>query len=497
MMKMDNRLRNIGSKRLSRIALALAVGVLVAGVSIPGCQRSSDVVVNSADSASVRDEIGNSNEDIHIVSLPSLGLEAAIREAIGKPTGDIYNTDLEGMKYLDASGRSISNLEGIQNCVDLEWIELGDNEIIDISALSSLTNLKALGLKNNQIVDISMLSGLTNLWLLDLSNNQIVDIASLVNNARIGLGDIVSLRGNQLLRQSGSQNMLDIETLQRRGVNVLFKDAVVVSFPDLGLEAAIRKAIGKPTGDIYDIYLIGLTFLDAKGRGISNLEGIRHCGGLEKLLLSDNKIVDFSPLSGLANLRWIDLGDSDIVDITELSRLTNLTELWLPNNEIVDISALSGLTNLRTLYLSHNEIIDISPLSGLTGLWLLGLDDNEIVDISVLSGLTNLEMVILGDNEIADISVLSGLTNLVYLYLSHNEIADISALSGLTNLKTLSLDINQIADILPLVDNSGLGSLDWVDLRYNDLDLTRGSPDMNDIEALRGRGADVDFDPQN
>ncbi|MCK5245889.1 hypothetical protein KAR02_03280, partial [Candidatus Bipolaricaulota bacterium] len=246
---------------------------------------------------------------------------------------------MPGYRFPDACDRRISNLEGIQNCVDLEGIELGNNEIIDISALSSLTNLKAFGLRDNQIVDISTLSGLTNLWLLELSNNQIIDIAPLVNNAGIDSGDIVSLRGNQLLRQSGSPNMLNIEALQRRGVNVLFKDAVVVSFPDLGLEAAIRKAIGKPTGDIYDIYLIGLTFLDAKGRGISNLEGIRHCGDLEKLLLSDNEIVDFSPLSGLANLRWIDLGDSEIVDIAELSRLTNLTELWLPNNEIVDISA--------------------------------------------------------------------------------------------------------------------------------------------------------------
>ena len=333
---------NRGSMRLAAIALALAIGILVAVISISGCQRSSDVGVNSADSAAAYDEIGAPSNVLHVVSFLDPGLEAAIRVAIGKPTEDIRGIDLEGLTHLDASGRSISHLEGIQSCVDLEWLELGDNEIIDISALSSLTNLRAFGLRDNQIVDISVLSGLHNLWLLELGNNQIVDIAPLVNNARISRGDVVSLGGNPLPRQSGSQNVTDMEALQRRGVNVLFTAAVVVSFPDPGLEAAIREAIGKPTGVIYDIYLIELTFLDANGRGIANLDGIRHCSDLVKLLLRDSEIVDFSPLSNLANLRWIDLGDSELVDINGLSKLTDLTELWLPDNEIVDISPLSG-----------------------------------------------------------------------------------------------------------------------------------------------------------
>ena len=500
MMKRSNRLRSKRGKSLAVVELALAIGVLAAVISILGCQRSSDIVVNSTDPASesvIPDELGKANPDIQVVNFPDPGLEAAIREAIGKPAEDIHNTDLEGMTYLDARARSISNLEGIQHCVDLEWLELSDNEIIDISALSSLTDIKAFGLRDNQIADISALSGLSNLWLLELSNNQIVDIAPLVSNAGIDSGDIVTLRENQVARQSSSQDVLNFEALQRRGVNVLFTSPAVASFSDPGLEAAIREAIGKPAGDIHDIYLIGLTFLDANSRSIGNLKGIRQCVDLEKLLLRDNQIVDFSPLSYLAHLRWLELGDSKIIDISALSGLTNLTVLWLPRNEIADISALSNLTSLRTLYLSHNEIIDISALSGLTNLWLLGLVDNKIVDIGALSGLTSLEMLTLGDNDISDINPLSGLTNLIYLYLSNNKVVDISTLSGLTNLKTLALDINQIVDIQAIVDNSGLTSMDWVDLRHNYLDLTRGSPNMLNIEALEGRGVDVNFDPQN
>ena len=398
-----------------------------------------------------------------VVNFPDPGLEAAIREAIGKPTADIYDIDLIGLTTLDASNRGIVNLEGIQYCADLTilvlqyneivdvnalsgltnlaglylldneivdisplsglinltvlrltWNEIVDisalsgltnlttlwlygNEIIDISTLSGLINLTKLDLYDNEIVDITALSGLTNLTWLDLQNNQIRDIAPLVNNAGIDSDDIVHLRNNLLAITPGSPSRLDIEALQDRGVNVEFDPqkplaetasiSVVVNFPDPGLEEAIRDAIGKPTGDIRDTDLIGLAALDARNRGIVNLEGIQCC--------------------------------------------TSLTSLDLSESQIVDISAVSGLTNLTSLYLGDNEIVDIT------------------------------------------------------------------AVSGLTNLTSLLLYDNQIHDIAPLVENPGIDSDDDVILFYNCLALGPGSSNMLDIEALQGRGVHVYFDPQN
>ena len=407
-----------------------------------------------------------------VVEFPDPGLEAAIRGAIGKTTGDIFDSDLIGLMFLDAVVRRIVNLEGIQHCVDLTEIHLSDNEIVDITALSGLTNLTVLALSDNEIVDISPLSGLPNLeqlylydneivdisalsgltnltllglwenevvdinalsgltnleWLdmgdneivdisalsdlpnlaeLWLHRNQIVDIAPLVNNPGIDSDDKVGLSYNQLLLQPGSPNMLDIEALRRRGVNV---STAVVSFPDAGLEAAIRSSIWKPTGEIHDTELIGLAFLDARGLGIVNLEGIQHCVDLTMLILIGNQIVDISELASLGNLMGLDLTENEIVDISPLSGLANLTTLWLDENEIVDISSLSGLPNLAELDL-HN---------------------------------------------------------------------------------------NQISDIAPLVNNTGIDTDDDVGLSYNQLLLQPGSPDMLDIEALQERGVRVDFDPQN
>jgi Leucine-rich repeat (LRR) protein len=132
----------------------------------------------------------------------------------------------------------------------------------------------------------------------------------------------------------------------------------------------------------------------------------------------------------------------------------------------------------------------------LTNLTFLHLAINQIVDISPLSNLTNLTDLYLGNNQIIDISALSGLTNLKRLELYINEIVDISALEGLINLEKIELGNNQVSDISPLVNNPGIGSGDYVDLRNNYLALTPGSPDMLDIEALQSRGCDVDYEPQ-
>ncbi len=136
----------------------------------------------------------------------------------------------------------------------------------------------------------------------------------------------------------------------------------VITFPDANLKAAVRDAIGKPTGDIYASDLDGLTSLDASSRNIVDLTGLQCCANLTELRLYRNSISDISALSGLTNLTELELWGNSINDISALSGLTNLTLLWLESNNISDINALSGLTNLTVLSLNDNSISDISAL---------------------------------------------------------------------------------------------------------------------------------------
>ncbi len=161
-------------------------------------------------------------------------------------------------------------------------------------------------------------------------------------------------------------------------------------------------------------------------------------------------------------------------DIT-LAELAELTMLSARYQGITDLSGIEYCTNLTWLELSRNQIRDVSPLASLTNLTMLQLNNMGF------------------PNKIDDISPLSSLTNLTYLSLRSNEISVISSLASLTNLQWVSLYNNQISDISPLVENSGLGEGDRVLLGNNNLDLSEGSEDLENIRILEERGVRVDY----
>ena len=114
-----------------------------------------------------------------LVTFPDPNLEAAVRVSIDKPSGDIYLNDVQGIAELDAGGKGIKNIEGIQYLTNLEVLYLYGNDISDISLLKGLTKLQTLGLCDDKVVDISALSGLKELTFLSLYNNKVQDISPL------------------------------------------------------------------------------------------------------------------------------------------------------------------------------------------------------------------------------------------------------------------------------------------------------------------------------
>ena len=146
--------------------LALIVGVFVFAMMIPACEQSPNFRVDPsgrAPEARARTEVAEPWVNAPIVSLVDPGLEAAVRSATGVLTRDITTVDLETMTFLDASSRGITDLEGIQYCAGLEWLELGNNELTDVSQIADLPQLRSLNLRDNQISDIGALSELPHL----------------------------------------------------------------------------------------------------------------------------------------------------------------------------------------------------------------------------------------------------------------------------------------------------------------------------------------------
>jgi hypothetical protein len=151
---------------------------------------------------------------------------------------------------------------------------------------------------------------------------------------------------------------------------------VIIAFPDSNLEAAIRRQIHKPNGDIYKSDVMLMTFLEGNQAGISDLTGIGQCSNLTTIYMSGNHISDLGPLSELHRLASIQFVGNNISVLAPLSGLTTLEALVLRANPLGDISPIANLTNIHWLDLTQDGLSDISPLltnSGLAAgdtLWL-------------------------------------------------------------------------------------------------------------------------------
>ena len=242
-----------------------------------------------------------------------------------------------------------------------------------------------------------------------------------------------------------------------------------VWFPNPGMEEVIRLSINKPTGDILASDLLDITELDLSFLNIYTLDGLELCTNLQYLDLRGNHIDDLTPIEGLTALEWLDVGLNLIDDISPLEDLTNLTYLGLGINNIDDLSSIAGLTYLEWLDVSYNLLTDISDIAVLDALTSLDASGNNITDLSTLAGMTTLVELGLAANGIADISDLSGLTNLEWLDLSDNAVDDTTDLSGLTSLEWLNLAQNDITDVTGLVENTGFGPGDAINLLENPL----------------------------
>ncbi|NQV34466.1 MAG: leucine-rich repeat domain-containing protein, partial [Phycisphaeraceae bacterium] len=259
-----------------------------------------------------------------------------------------------------------------------------------------------------------------------------------------------------------------------------------INFPDPGLEAAVREALGIPApAPITDADMLQLINLDASDRGITDLTGLEYATNLEELDLHKNELtaIPAGLLSSMPSLTYLDLGKNLFTEIpvgafagltslqrlhlvgnqisalpaNALSDLVDLREFSMDRNQLTQIpaGAFAGLTSLQSLSLASNQIstLPANALSDLVDLREFRMDRNQLTEIpgGAFAGLLLLEELRLNDNQISTLPVdcFVGLTSLRSLWLYDNEIGTMPMLTGLSNLQDLQLHENNIGAIPP------------------------------------------------
>ena len=132
------------------------------------------------------------------IEIPDPNLRTAVEQHLGRfPNEPIADIEMAILITLDARGRNISNLAGLEYAIYLRDLFLADN----------------------QVSDLYPLAGLSNLFILDLNNNNLSDISTLLN-CPILLD--VDVRLNYLDINAGSDDRLVIDTLVGQLATVLY-----------------------------------------------------------------------------------------------------------------------------------------------------------------------------------------------------------------------------------------------------------------------------------
>ena len=109
------------------------------------------------------------------------------------------------------------------------------------------------------------------------------------------------------------------------------------------IEAAIRKAAKKPTGELTK----------------ADLEKVR------ELYLVDDQLTDVKRLEKLTKLTALSLNGNQLADVKGLEKLPQLKNLWLTTNHLTDVKGLEKLTQLKMLWLINNPDLPMAQIDEL------------------------------------------------------------------------------------------------------------------------------------
>ena len=149
-----------------------------------------------------------------VVEIPDPNLEKAIREELNLPDEiPITQQEMLQLTELWAASRGITNLTGLEYATNLDYLNVGKNQISDILPVASLINLTGLAVWGNQISDLTPIANLTNLLKLSLSDNAIENLEPLAGLTQL---QVLDLDANRVKDITPLSNLINLEILYLR-----------------------------------------------------------------------------------------------------------------------------------------------------------------------------------------------------------------------------------------------------------------------------------------
>ena len=196
------------------------------------------------------------------------------------------------------------------------------------------------------------------------------------------------------------------------------------------------------------------------GCGI-DLAALVHLPALRRLRVVDGPERQVPALADLGELRELDLSHASVASLAPIAKLTKLEKLSLfCCARVVDLTPLRGLARLRSLDLNSTRVHDLSPLAGLASLRSLDVSSTRVSDLSPLAALDSLTAC---TTPIRDLAPLASHTELTQLDLRGTDVIDVRPLHALRRLAHVNLaetsvsftEVEALAAALPAATIAG------------------------------------------
>lgn len=415
---------------------------------------------------------------------------------------------------LKIDGLTLKNLDGIENCKNLEVIyfysivddlskveylknldtifitklQNFDNAIDSLKGLEKLKSLNMSGnitvksmkrieeLSNNLVniklanVGIEKIEGLkkfTNLKSIDLTTNNIKDITPIADIASINNITGLYLDGNKNISGNRSDyTKEELEKINKIG-EILDRDGeIILGVEQFGLFTnyknvklnykgltSLEMFEGMTNLNKLDLTGNAITLEDEKSQNI--LKSMKNLRSLN--LFQNKKLANIKPINELSSLTYLNLSSTGTFNLADIEDILSNVSLSVDNSTFQTIVNCDA-NKITSLKMSWAPIQDIPDMSNLTKLKYLQIDNSSSINsFDTIAKLESLEVLILNKvslhNKMFDFSRLTNLNN---LSLEGNSLwsEDLDKLKSLKNTKNLNLNLsnNSIIDATALLE---------------------------------------------
>jgi internalin A len=243
---------------------------------------------------------------------------------------------LSKLQNLTLQNCGLSTSAGLENAVNLIYLDLSENTIRNIDALSAMKNLQELNLQNNHAVtDLSKLSSLRALTKLDVSGNMLTTLSPIT-----GLAGLTSIDASE-------NTITDLSKIDQ---------------------------------------LTALTYLSVAGNELTDVSVLGGCSQLSELDISGNALTDISALSTLQALTKLNFANNQVTQLPKWSSGCALIAIDGSHNQLTSLEPLQGLSNLNNVYMDYNaELSSVACLADCPLLIQVNVFGTKVTSVSMLT----------------------------------------------------------------------------------------------------------------